>query len=43
VLKKEKKIKKNHSILQTYCKALGCNGGKTLGSTKNEPKSMVDG
>jgi hypothetical protein len=41
--KRKKNLRKINSILQTYCKALGCNGGKNLGSTKNQPKSMVDG
>jgi hypothetical protein len=36
------KEEKNHSILQTYCKSLGCNGGKNLGSTKNQPKSLIN-
>jgi hypothetical protein len=26
IVMKEEKKSKNHSILQTYCKALGCNG-----------------
>jgi hypothetical protein len=44
IVKKEKKSKK--IIIQTYCKAFCCSGGKNLGSTgstKNQPKSMVDG
>jgi hypothetical protein len=35
------KEEKNHSFLQTYCKALGCNGGKNLGCTKNQPKYLM--
>ncbi len=41
-MKKEKNLTKSFNS-STYCKALGCNGGKNLGSTKNQPKSMVDG
>jgi hypothetical protein len=38
---RRKKSKKIIQFFKTYCKALGCNGGKNLGYTKKQPKSLM--
>jgi hypothetical protein len=43
VLKKEEKLKEIIQFFKLIAKHLAAMVGKNLGSTKNQPKSMVDG